>query len=161
MEMGRLIVHPREGEVVRVMFSDYLAGASLKNIAEDLAGRKIEYLPGKSDWNKSRVKRILEDVRYLGEGRFPTLVDEAAFRAVQTRKQVQNDRKIIQLESHISQIAVPVLCAACGTAMTRTHHTKRKITEAWSWKTCACTSNWACRAMRRTRAMPCACGSTS
>ena len=135
MEMGRLIIHPREGEIVRAMFADYLAGASLKNIAEDLAERKIEYLPGKSDWNKSRVKRILEDTRYLGERRFPALVDEAIFHAVQSQKQERNDRKIIQPESHISQIAVPVLCAACGTAMTRTHHTKRKITEAWD---CPC-----------------------
>ncbi|MCL2301352.1 MAG: recombinase family protein, partial [Firmicutes bacterium] len=135
MEMGRMIVHPREGEIVRAMFADYLAGASLKDIAEDLTGRGVEYLPGESGWNKNRVKRILEDTRFLGAGQFPSLVDEATFHAVQARKQDRNDRKVIQPESHISQIAMPVVCAACGTAMTRTHHTKRKITEAWG---CPC-----------------------
>ena len=30
---------------------------------------------------------------------------------------------------------VPVVCAACGAAMTRTHHTRRKIAEAWE---CPC-----------------------
>jgi len=135
MEMGQLKVHPREGEIVQAMFTDYLAGASLKNIAEDLAGRKVEYLPGQSDWNKSRVKRILEDARYLGAGQFPLLVDEAVFRAVQTRKQERNDRKMIQSESHVSQITMPVACATCGSAMTRTHHTRRKIAEAWD---CPC-----------------------
>jgi len=135
MEMGQLKVHPHEGEIVKAMFTDYLAGASLKNIAEDLAGRGVEYLPGQSDWNKSRVKRILEDARYLGAGQFPALVEETSFTVVQARKQERNDRKVIQPESHISLITIPVACAACGTAMTRTHHTRRKITEAWD---CPC-----------------------
>jgi len=135
MEMGRLIVHPLEGETVQAMFADYLAGASLKDIAEDLAGRKVEYLPGESAWNKSRVKRVLEDARYLGDRRFPALVEEAAFQAVQARKQERNDRKVIRPESHVSQITIPVVCAACGTAMTRTHHTKRRIADAWD---CPC-----------------------
>ena len=136
IEMGQLIVHPLEGEIVLAIFADYLAGASLKNIAEDLAGRKIEYLPGESGWNKSRVKRILEDVRYLGTEQFPVLVDEASLHAVQARKQERNDRKVIQPESHVSQVAVPVACAACGTAMARTHHSKRKIADAWDCHCC-------------------------
>ncbi|MCL2298771.1 MAG: recombinase family protein [Firmicutes bacterium] len=134
-EMGRLIVHPREGEIVRAMFAGYLAGASLKDIAEDLTGRKVEYLPGENDWNKSRVKRILEDARYLGAGQFPALVDDITFAAVQRQKDDRNDRKVIQPESHVSQITVPVACAACGAALTRTHHTRRKIAEAWD---CPC-----------------------
>lgn len=135
MEMGRLIVHPGEGEIVRAMFAGYLAGASLKDIAEKLSAHKVEYLPGESGWNKNRVKRILEDARYLGEGQFPALVDEAVFRAVQEQKQDRNDRKVIQPESHICQITIPVVCAACGTAMTRTHHTRRKTADAWD---CPC-----------------------
>jgi len=130
IEMGQLIVHPGEGEIVRHIFADYLVGASLKSIADDLMARKVEYLPGESSWNKSRVKRILEDVRYV-----PVLINEAAFEAVQRQKNERNDRKTIQPEQHISQVTVPVACAACGAAMTRTHHTRRKIAEAWD---CPC-----------------------
>ena len=135
IEMGLLIVHPREGCIVQKMFAEYLTGASLKNIAEDLAGRGIEYLPGKSGWNKSRVKRTLEDARYLGAGQFPALVDDITFHAVQAKKHERNDRKVIQPETHISQVTLPVVCFACGTAMTRTHHTNRKIADAWD---CPC-----------------------
>jgi len=135
IEIGRLIVHSSEGEIVRQIFADYLAGASLKSIAEDLTGRKVEYLPGKSDWNKSRVKRILEDARYLGTEQFPVLIDEVSFHAVQARKQDRNERKTIQPESHICQVTVPVVCAACGAVMTRQHHAKLRVTEAWS---CPC-----------------------
>ena len=135
IEMGRLIVHPSEGKIVQQVFADYLAGTSLKNIADDLTVRKVEYLPGESAWNKSRVKRILEDARYLGNDRFPALIDEASYHAVQTRKQERNDRKVIQPESHISQVTVPVVCAVCGTAMTRAHRSERKNTESWA---CPC-----------------------
>jgi len=128
--MGLLIVHPHEGKFVRQMFAAYLAGASLKSIADNLTARKVEYLPGQSNWNKSRVKRILEDIRYV-----PVLIDETIFHATQALKQDRNDRKTIQPEQHISQVTVPVVCAACGTAMIRTHHTRRKITEAWD---CPC-----------------------
>ena len=135
IEMGQLIVHPAESKIVRQMFAGYIAGASLKTIANDLTARKVEYLPSESAWNKSRVKRILEDARYLGNGQFPVLVDEASFRMVQAQKQDRNDRKVIQPESHISQVTVPVACAACGAAMTRTHHKNRKIADAWD---CPC-----------------------
>jgi len=73
--------------------------------------------------------------RYLGNEKFPALIDEVSFHAVQAQKQDRNDRKVIQPESHISQVTVPVACAACGTAMTRTHHTNRKIADAWD---CTC-----------------------
>ena len=135
IEMGQLIVHPAEGKIVRQMFAGYIAGASLKTIADDLTARKVEYLPSESAWNKSRVKRILEDARYLGNGQFPVLVDEASFRMVQAQKQDRNDRKVIQPESHIGLVTVPVVCAVCGSAMTRTHHQNRKITDAWD---CPC-----------------------
>jgi len=79
IEMGRLIVHPSEGKTVQLVFADYLAGASLKNIADELTARGVEYLPGKSAWDKSRVKRILEDTRSLGAGKFPALVDKKAW----------------------------------------------------------------------------------
>lgn len=135
IEMGKLTIHPSESEIVRQIFASYLAGASLKTIADDLAVHEVEYLPGESAWNKNRIKRILEDARYLGSGEFPALVDEADFHTAQSMKHDRNDRKAIQPENHISQISLPVVCAACGTAMKRTHHTKRKIHDAWE---CPC-----------------------
>ena len=132
---GVITVHPAEAPVVRRIFAGYLAGTSLQSIADDLTAKQVEYLPGKSDWNKGRIKRILEDARYLGGGEFPALVDEADFHAVQERKQASNTAKTIQPGQHISQITVPVACADCGTAMTRQHHAKLRVTEAWS---CPC-----------------------
>jgi len=135
---GLLVPHPAENRIVRQIFADYIAGASLQGIADNLAGRKVEYLPGQSAWNKGRVKRVLEDSRYLGDVQFPALVDTVTFSAVQSRKQERNHRKAIQPEGHISQLAVPVACAACGATMSRQHHAKLRVPDAWS---CPCGVN--------------------
>lgn len=132
---GQLVVHADESKVVQQVFSDYLASSSLKGIAELLTARTVEYLPGRSDWNKNRVKRMLEDSRYLGTEQLPALVREEDFYAVQTKKQQRNDRKIINAESHVSQVTVPVACASCSAMMTRTHNPKRKIADSWH---CSC-----------------------
>ncbi|MCL2532110.1 MAG: recombinase family protein [Oscillospiraceae bacterium] len=128
---GQLVVHADESDIVKQVFADYLAGSSLNDIAEKLTTSGIEYLPGRSDWNKNRVKRMLEDERYLGTEQLSALIDEADFHAVQTQKHQRNDRKTIKAESHISKVTVPVVCAACNLAMTRTHNPKRKIADVW------------------------------
>ena len=66
VENGRNVPRPEESEVIRRVFADYLGGQSLLKIARALAAEGVEFLPGRSDWNKNRVKRILEDERYLG-----------------------------------------------------------------------------------------------
>lgn len=134
IEMGRLAIHPGESKIVRQIFADYLAGQSLKQIAESLAQQGVEYLPGESAWNKNRVKRVLEDARYLGAGEFPALVCEADFHAVQNQKQERNDRRAIP-ESHVSQLTLPVYCAACGEVMKRQHKARLPVQESWQ---CPC-----------------------
>ena len=63
VENGRHIPHPSESQIVRRVFADYLGGGSLLRIAQTLTAEKVEFLPGRFDWNKNRVKRILEDER--------------------------------------------------------------------------------------------------
>ena len=64
---GKITVHRGEAEIVTEIYKDYLGGKSLLAIAEYLNNRKIEYMPSVIGWNKARLKRILEDERYLGK----------------------------------------------------------------------------------------------
>ena len=66
MENGKIIFHPTESQAVKDIFSDYLGGQSLLKIAQSLNERQVEYLPGTTGWNKARLKRIIEDKRYIG-----------------------------------------------------------------------------------------------
>ena len=120
-------IHPDESAVVRRIFADYLAGASLLRIAEALAADKVEYLPGESAWNKNRVKRILEDARYTGATGLPPIVDEATQKHAGAAKGERNNLP----KRQTPRPACPAVCAACGEKMRRIHDARRKTRESW------------------------------
>ena len=120
-------IHPEEAAVVRKLFADYIAGASLKSIAENLTERKIEFLPGRSDWNKNRVKRILEDARYTGSTGLPAIIDEADF----TRAGVIKNERNNHADQQSPRLPLPVVCADCETKIQRRHEHRSKRPERW------------------------------
>ena len=113
--------------MVRRIYADYLAGTSLKSIADSLAARKVEYIPGESAWNKNRVKRILEDARYTGATGLPPIIDEATHSRAGTLKCERNN----QTEQQPPRPACLVVCAMCGEKMQRQHDARRRISESW------------------------------
>ena len=56
-----------EAEVVRRIYSQYLAGASLRMIQEALIEEKIPNAAGTMDWTSNAVKGILTNERYCGD----------------------------------------------------------------------------------------------
>lgn len=70
---------------MRSIYLQYLAGASFKQLAEQLQTEDVPYDEDKS-WNKNMVARILEDDRYIGEKEFPTLIPTEQFHAAQERR---------------------------------------------------------------------------
>lgn len=70
---GSIAIQEKETETVKRIFTEYLNGLSLLKIAEHLNNEQIEYMLGVCGWNKSRIKRIIEDERYLGTSSYPRL----------------------------------------------------------------------------------------
>ncbi|MEI3609916.1 recombinase [Pseudogracilibacillus sp. SO10305] len=66
---GRIEIHAREAEQLRLLIQSYLSGKSLANAAKD------------SGINRSHggIVRILTDERYLGNGIFPRLISKEQF----------------------------------------------------------------------------------
>ena len=85
MELGEIAPQPQEAETVRSIYLQYLAGASFKQLAEQLQTEDVPYDEDKS-WNKNMVARILEDDRYIGEKKFPALIPTKQFHAAQERR---------------------------------------------------------------------------
>ena len=85
MELGEIVPQPQEAETVRSIYLQYLAGASFKQLAEQLQTEDVPYDVDKP-WNKNMVARILEDDRYIGEKYFPALIPTEQFRAAQERR---------------------------------------------------------------------------
>ncbi len=76
MEMGCVVIHPQEAEIVQYVFQQYIAGASFSALVNALSAQDISYDQDKS-WNKNMVARILADQRYTGENEYPAIISQA------------------------------------------------------------------------------------
>ena len=63
IQNGELTVKADEAATVKRVFNDYLEGLSYQAIAEMLNEEKIPYSPEVAEWNKHKVKRLLENPR--------------------------------------------------------------------------------------------------
>ncbi|MBD5085290.1 MAG: hypothetical protein HDT33_09635 [Clostridiales bacterium] len=109
--------HPQETDAVRYIFGQYLAGASLLIIAEDMTRRGVRYHQHTAEWNKNMVRRILENTKYVGADGYPRLVPDENFAAAQHHRAERNT--YAPLAAKIRPICGMVVCAQCGSKMAR------------------------------------------
>ena len=64
---GKPEIVPNEAETVRLIFSLYLDGYTLHNIAQTLMNQKRITATGKSEWSKGEIQRILKNEKYVGD----------------------------------------------------------------------------------------------
>lgn len=136
MENGRITLHPAESEAVKNIFTAYLNGQSLLQIANSLNERHAEYMPGVTGWNKARLKRIIEDERYLGSESYPAIIGQADFSKAQKIKAERNTQKDTDRTAAIFRLPVPVRCECCGNSMRRLHDSRTPHKEKWICRSC-------------------------
>lgn len=78
MELGKIVVHPEEAEIVTYIFQQYILGASYKELVEHLRELDVPYDQDKL-WNKNMVARILENGKYTGQPGWPSIVGKEIF----------------------------------------------------------------------------------
>lgn len=114
---GVIQPHPQEADAVRYIFGQYLAGASLLTVAEEMTMQGIRYHQHTAQWNKCMVKRILENRKYTGADGWPRLVSDEDLASVQRRKSDRNT--YAPLDTGIQSIRGKTVCAQCGGRMER------------------------------------------
>ena len=116
---GALEIVPEEQQVVRMVFTLYIAGASFQNISEALNQQHIPYCLEAPPWNKHKVKRVLENPRYTGKDGYPVIIDANDFQAVQA----QIAEKIAKRQTHEAEMPIerlkPYLRCTCGGKLIR------------------------------------------
>ena len=127
VEDGAISIAETEAAIIRQIFSDYIGGKSLKEIAAELTVRKVEYLPQKWQWNKNRVVRVINDIRYLGNDVYAAIVDESTFRKAQDMKLARNTQKEYDRNTVISQSVTNLVCGKCGSHAMRVHDNRSKF----------------------------------
>lgn len=136
---GIIAVHPQERDTVTGICKAYLDGESLRAIANRLNEENIEYQSGVFGWNKARLKRIIEDERYLGREPYPAILDQDTFDAMQRIKAERNTQKNLDRDADIFQIDAPIKCPVCGGEMYRKCDARLKNgTPRWICQNPAC-----------------------
>lgn len=128
---GRITVHPKEGEIVKEICQDYLAGKSMLQIAQELNGKMIEYMVGIYGWNKARIKRIIEDKRYLGDEKYPALIDKQTQDKMCALKDSKNTQTGVDRKTNIFKLQVSVACPRCKHKMHRRCENMYTHKERW------------------------------
>lgn len=103
MEFGKVVIDPVESQWVIYIFEQYVQGDSFKSISDTLKDVGISYDSDKP-WNKNIVARILQDRRYIGEGKFPQIIDTCIFQMVdQKRSQKAADTQLTKAEKMLKK----------------------------------------------------------
>ena len=79
---GNYEIVQEERQLVRQIFSQYLEGSSLLQLAEMAQRSGIPYRENAARWNKNMIARMLDDTRYWQDHRLPPLVDGETTAAV-------------------------------------------------------------------------------
>lgn len=125
-ENGIIVLHPIEAESVKAIFTAYLDGQSLRNIANALNESQTEYLPGIIGWNKARLMRLIEDERYIGTDTYPAIIEQTVYTTVKATKTARNTQKDTDRGADIFKLTAPVKCPKCGCEMHRRTDCRRK-----------------------------------
>lgn len=135
-ENGSIVADKSESEIVNYVFTEYVNGLSLLKIANLLVFKGMEYLPNQVSWNKGKIKRMIEDKRYLGDDKYPKIIETDLFNEANSTKYCRDTTKNTKRNNYIYKLDLPVVCLECNGQMKRMHHPQLKVTEKWTCEKC-------------------------
>ena len=138
MKNGKIRVNEKEAETVQMIFREYIGGTALKKIADFLTLCKTEYLPEESQWNKSRVKRVIEDSRYMGNDKYPQIIDRDIFETANIIKLQRKTNGNCIINAQNRPITNSVRCGICGAGMIHITDRRSKNPEKWKYNNEKC-----------------------
>ena len=141
MENGDIVIEQSEAKIIRYIFETYIAGATLKDIADRLTAEQVVYSEKKTEWNKARVMRILDNVKYLGDDTFPQIIDEGLFVEAARQKTARQRTTPADTEQEIHVLKGYIVCGKCGCVMKRRVERKCKYKERWYCSNPDCDNN--------------------
>lgn len=129
---GRTVIEHTEADIIRYIFDEYIKGASLKELAEDLTQRKIPYTEKSDVWDKARIARIIDNAKYLGDDEYDPIIDEETYEGAVSAKTARQRNTMEKECEGIALIRNRVRCGKCGSPMVRRICSKRNIKESWT-----------------------------
>lgn len=118
MKNGEITTEPQEVYAIVTIFSEYISGKSLLQIAKLMVSEKIRYNADSDKWNKNMVKRIIENEKYLGSGKYPQIIDDEVFRKA-NEKRLKKATSLNLIQEDLRAIRNVTYCAECGQRLSR------------------------------------------
>lgn len=128
---GRTVIDHNEADIIRYIFDEYIKGASLKELADDLTQRKVPYTEKTDVWDKARIARIIDNAKYLGNDEYDSIIDEDTFEYAVNAKTARQRNTVEKECEGIALLRNRVKCEKCGSLMVRRICSKRNIKESW------------------------------
>lgn len=132
---GVLAAHPQESQTVQAVFTAYLSGEPLSKIAAHLTAKLVEYLPGCWHWDKARVKRILDNTKYIGNGEYPPIIKEKDFQMAHQQKESANTNRQ-PVDEDVKLFKGMTHCHHCGGIMVRRMDSRMEHPVTWKCPAC-------------------------
>lgn len=112
VQMGKMIVHEGEADLVRMVFRKYGEGSSLLQLTNELNCQPISYGDSSVPWNKHMVARILKNKKYLGDENTPGIITSEEWqKASRERSDIKDETGNVKEDKIIRQLA---RCSECG-----------------------------------------------
>lgn len=116
---GERTIVPEEAGTVSRVFTLYTQGLSYQAIADTLNGEHIPYSPEVPLWDRHKIKRMLENPRYMGQNGYPAILDGALFRQVQDCIRAKTSAYKPKLDRPALKLMGCLRCAHCGGSFRR------------------------------------------
>ena len=118
MKNGEITTEPKEVYAVVTIFNEYMKGSSFLQIAKLMESEKIRYTEDSDRWNKNMVKRIIENEKYLGNDKYPQIIDKDIFKQA-NEKRVRKATALCVISDDLQKIRKVTYCAECGHRLSR------------------------------------------
>lgn len=110
------ILEPSESETVNLIFTEYIGGKTIIEIADKLTKANVRYSENKETWDKNMVYRILTDNRFAGNSVYPQIIPEETFAAANIKITRKTDEV---LPDEIQWLKLNIVCHCCGKLLSR------------------------------------------
>lgn len=138
MRNGRTVIEHGEADIIRYIFDEYIKGASLKDLAEELTARRVPYTEKTEVWDKARIARIIDNAKYTGSDTYDPIIDEDTFEEAAATKAARQRNQVVNECEGIALMRNRIRCGVCGAPMVRHICSKRTIKESWTCTNDAC-----------------------
>ena len=111
MQDGKIIINPADAETVVRIFSEYISGKGLEELAKIL--NTTIFYKENVKWYPDTVRIILNEKKYLGTEQYPALISKEMYQKA-ARLKTEKNRNFFIISEELNELRKMLFCKECG-----------------------------------------------